>query len=468
MTPLARWLALCMVLGMIIAPLSFTVAQDDPEALDEHPLMEMLALLPDTAAIRMGTFENQTTLVPWITFVNYRAALEADPGFPYPADFADYTAQVEQGREAWRSAPIRIYTEPELPVLWQGTGEGRDPETLQRAGPIVGEAMELLTGMEYFDIHTGMAFGLPPIRGMVFGGDLDLDAISAAHMARDYTENIMQGVRVWCSGKYGGCENPTEYDARGIEPYNVFDTRMGRQPPFIGVEKDSVNYIAGVFDYDLLLTMIDTAAGSHDSLADAEDYRTLAGALIDSERFSGTLIQTYLIPGPMTSTAPDMMSYILANDISIDEWVEPAEWADYGTLPLYSLMALADRQEGDDIVTMVVLLYPDVSDAEAALPELTARLTTFTSVLQWQTTEPVLTFRPGNPAIQDSYVYTDAESDWAAAVVTLRNDFSYRENEDEPVSNINVLYSFYMRDIINQTFYPLWVADFSDWQSWGN
>ena len=470
MTHLSRGLVFCIVLSFILAPLSFVNAQGGPASLDDHPLMEMLALVPNTDLIRVGTINDPASLMPYITFVNYRAVLEADPDFPYPADYADYAAQVERGREAWKVAPFRIASEPTLPLLWQGTGAERDPVTLNRTGPLVGEVMETLTGMDYFDIHTGMTLGRPPTHGMIFGGDLDLDAIGAAHMARDYAENSVQGLRVWCSGK-AGCEGGNETDGpESIEFYNVFDNRIGRQPPFLGAEGSSANYIAGAFDYDLLLAMVDSAADASDSLADAEDYRTLASALIDPERYTGDLLQAHLFPGHMTSAPANLTTWALAMGASgLDEWVAPADWADYGTLPAYQLMALADRQEGDEVVTMVALLYPDAAEAEAALPELTARLTTYASALEWRTNEPVLSSRPANPSIQDSYVHIDAETGWAAAVVTLRNDFSFvSDGSGETVSNYNVLYPLYAQDILSQAFYPLWTADFSNWQAWEN
>jgi hypothetical protein len=431
--------------------------------------MEMLALAPNSVAVRVGNPDYHDTL-PWITFVNYRATLEYDPDFSYPANFADYAIQVEQGREKWHTGPLRLYTEPILPNLWDGTGDGVDPETYKRNGPPVGEAMESLTGMDYFDIHTGMMIGRQAHHGMIFGGDLDLDAIGAAHIARDYTENVMQGLRVWCSGRPDRCEDTSRYDSKDdIEPYNIFDQRWGRQPPFLGVDGRSANYIAGAFDHDLLLTMVDTAAETHDSLADTKDYRTLAGALIDPERYTGDLIQAYLFPGPFTSTPANLVDHAEFMGVNLDEWHAPAEWAEYGTLSAYHLMALADRQEGDEVVTMVALLYPDPADAEAALPELITRLTTYTREFQGLTNEQVLSSLPGNPTIRDSYVYVDPETGWSVAVITLRNDFTYVDAASgETIINTNVLYPVYVQDILVHAFSPLWVADFSDWQAWEN
>ncbi len=463
MTHLARWLAFCIGLSFILAPLSFARAQDEPTSLDAHPLLEMLALVPDIDAVRLAPPGESDTSAPWIMFVNFRAALDANPDFPPPANFADYVAQIEQGRENWGGVSARIatatYSFPILPLLSANTSE-------EGTGSPVGEVMEALTGMDYFDIHTGMFLGS---YGMIFGGNLDLDAIGAAHTARDYTENSVQGLRVWCSGKVG-CEGGNSWGSPdSVEQFNVFDSIYGRQPPFFGLEGSSANYLAGAFDYDLLLTMVGAAADASDSLASAADYRTLVSVLLEPERYTGALIQVNFIPAPVASTPFDLMAHVQSWGSSLNEWTAPPEWADYGSLPAYQLMALADRQEGDNVVTMVALLYPDSSDAEAALPELTARLTTYTGVLERQTTEPLLSYPLGNPAIWDSYVYTDPETGWAVAVVTLRNDFSFVSNlTGKMTNNINLLYPVYTTSIRNKTFYPLWVADFSNWQAWGN
>jgi hypothetical protein len=464
---------------MIAAPLSLVGAQgDDPDAVNEHPLMEMLALVPDIDAVRLAHPDELASFAPWVTFANYRASIETDPDFPYPANFADYAAQVEQGREKWWKSPLRNSFGPELPYLWDGTGEGRDPVSFRRAGPPVGEVMESLTGMDYFDIHVGMGFGRSPMSGLIFGGALDFEAIGAAHMARGYTENTVQGLRLWCSGKFG-CEEPTTYDREAIEPYNVFDPEFGRQPAFFGLEGSSVNYIASAFDHDLLLTMVDATAEAHESLADAPDFRTLASALIDPDRYSGDLLQVHFISALVTDASSNPFEVFRAIDTSMnpreawDAWVESVGWAQYGVLPAYPLMALADRQEGDDIVTIVALVYPAREDAEMAVPELVKRLTIYPGGWYregFEPNEPLLSTRPGNPTVQDSYVYTCAETGWSAAVVTLRNDFAYTDDESgETISNHNVLYPIYLDDIMMQVdFYPLWTADFSEWIEWGN
>ncbi len=477
MTHLSRWVALVIVLGMIAAPLSFVSAQDNPKTVNEHPLMEMLALVPDIDAVRLASPDVPASFAPWVTFADYRASIAADPNFPYPASFADYAAQVEQGREKWGTSPLRNGFGPELPMLWAGTGEGRDPVSFGRTGPPVGEVMEALTGMDYFDIHMGMGFGRSPMSGLIFGGDLDFETIGAAHMARGYTENMVQGLHMWCSGKFG-CEVPTAYDNKAIEPYNVFDPKLGRQPAFLGLEDKAANYIASAFDHDLLLTMVDAAVESHESLADALDFRTLASALIDPEHYSGDLLQVHFISALMTDISLNPVEVFRASNTSVnpreawDAWVESVGWAHYDVLPAYPLMALADRQEGDDVVTMVALVYPAREDAELALPELVKRLTMYSGGWfrwGWEPNEPLLSTRPGNPAVRDSYVYTCAETGWSVAVVTLRNDFAYTDEESgETIHNRNFIYPIYWDDIMMEDFYPLWTADFSDWIEWKN
>lgn len=475
MAHLSRRVVLWIVLALIAAPLSFVGAQ--PETVDVHPLMAMLALVPDVDAARLARPDVPDAFAPWVTFADYRASIETDPYFPYPANFAAYAAQVEQGREKWLRSPVRSGFEPELPVLWAGTGEGRDPVTFGRTGPIVGDVMESLTGMDYFDIHTGMKFGTPPLSGLIFGGDLDLDAIGAAHRARDYTEHTVQGLRMWCSGRFG-CEDPTAYDREAIEPYNVFDPRIGRQPAFLGLESGPANYIAGAFNHDLLLTMVGAAVDAQESLADAPDFRTLASALIDPERYSGDLIHVHFIPGHVTGASYNPHDVFRATSTAMNlreawaAWVELAGWAQYGSLPAYPLVALADRQEGAEVVTMVALVYPDRADAEAALPELVIRLATYTGGWYrwgWEPAGPLLSTRPGNPAIRDSYVYTSAETGWSAVVVTLRSDFLYTDDKSgETIRNRNFLYPIFIDGIMSTDFYPLWAADFSDWVVWEN
>ncbi len=460
--PSCRQITLLVLMTIVIAPLLFPT---HAQAASEHALLQMLALVPDIKVVRQLPWEGAPPgLTPWVTFVNYRAAFEADPKWPRPTNYADYMAQVKQGREEIRYGPSSQMIYPGLPRLGEGTSRPRDPVTLGLTGPRVGEVMPEKMGMDYFDIYYGMEFGSPPATGLIFGGALDLDAVGAAHQARGYTEQKLQGFRLWCSGKPGfGCTNPNAYDSTGTEPYNLFDGRMGRQPPFFGAGQ----MLAGAFDYDLLLAMIDTAADKQASLADATDFRTLAEALLDPTRYPSDLIQAaFFQPASVVKTL-DLTRYrsveAFVHDFApkltpaeVEAFMVPLEWQTYGPLPAYKMVAVGDRQAGAERVALIAALYDNLPDAQAALPELTARLVTYAGTLVWHQYDPLF----GKARLRSSYVYTSTHTGWSVAVVTFGNSPAQSKNQGQ--ADVNVLAQS-TEGVLSEAFYPLWHITPADW-----
>jgi hypothetical protein len=107
--------------------------------------------------------------------------------------------------------------------------------------------------------------------------------------------------------------------------------------------------------------VIAAAQDEQDSLADNPNYRALAEAVSAPD---GLLLQALFF-------SPVDLGLIPGDPLGEQDPTET-----YGPLMPYTLAVLADRQEGNDQVHLVGLVYADVSQAQAAADEVAARLST--------------------------------------------------------------------------------------------
>lgn len=319
-----QFLLLLVIAGLVFTP---AVAQD------EHPLLKMLALVPDTPEARS-----------WLNYADYRA-MEAARGIetPTPADFDNRTELVR----VWLAASTGLNTGMRLDNFMQYLVD-----------------MPRLNGFAFFDIDQSMTFGQPPSMGTLLNGNFDAESIAAAYSEREFTTAEIDGVTVWCGPD--GCENGLQQDLAGREPGDPFGGNLGRKEP-IAVLPNGI--LVNSPHFPIVEGVIATAADPSRSLADAPDYSAVAQALTE---LGGNVVQVQFI-NP-TDLIVSGIPPAFGGDIEVTPEAQPGE------LPVYSLAVLADTWQGDEQTAWIGLTYVDVETAQAAADEILTRLETAVSL----------------------------------------------------------------------------------------
>jgi hypothetical protein len=217
--------------------------------------------------------------------------------------------------------------------------------------------MRDVVGFEWFnDAITSLEYGAPPAIGLILGGTFDEEAISAALSARAFEQADLNGVTVW--HRFGdGQMNIAERDP--VDPFGG-DLGMAARIAILP------GYLVNTRNWDMVEEAVAAAMDEQDSLADDPNYRALAEAITAPE---GVLIQALFFKLADTGFIPDDPR--LSQDA-------PDPTADYGPLMPYALAVLADRQDGNDQVHLIALVYPNATYAADAAEEVARRVRAFT------------------------------------------------------------------------------------------
>jgi hypothetical protein len=255
--------------------------------------------------------------------------------------------------------------------------------------------MSDVVGFGWRDVNRLFEAGLPPDFLTVYEGEFDRDAIDAALSARDFATEERGGISVW----HRFDDNAT--NLAETEPADPFSGHLGSGARIA----DYDGQLVFARNWPTLEGAIAARAGEAPSLAAADDFRALAEALNDGE---GSLLRAMLLPEGTTqqfNSLPEAPSIILERlpeewGISVEGW---------GSLPAPGIAAIADRQEGEDQVNIIALVYDDAATAESAAQEMTTRLQTF---------DPGL-YEELGVTIDAPRVYED-ESGFAVALASVR------------------------------------------------
>ncbi len=179
----------------------------------QHPLMEILALIPDIPEVR-GCYEG-------ISYMDYAAIVAVRPGAAQPSweELESLRNSDDDGEvlsaELWLAALIGVRSGPEeFPgsLLWA-------------------VEMREAVGFDVFDVERGATFLCPPERVDLFEGDFDETAIEEAFTNRDYTLQELDGMTLWCGPD--GCDQGEIYEFRNRNLHNPFGGRGGRNQPLL-------------------------------------------------------------------------------------------------------------------------------------------------------------------------------------------------------------------------------------------
>lgn len=435
-----NYLALFWLLFLIgvIAPVS---AQDAAAEDEPHPLLQMLALVPDTANSRVDI----------LSYVDYRAVEYARRTVISPANYAIFRILPSESTQRWLQATQRIQSGPSILQYFTQYGD-----------------MPAVVGFDFFDIDQALAFGHPPSQGMILAGEFDAESIGAAHAGRGYIADEIEGYTVWCHPE--GCDMGMQQDLRNRNPANIFDPTLGRKPPVLILP----GYLASSPNLEVVQGVAESAATGAVTLADAPGYRALAQAITDPERFSGDLVQVNFLNNDPSYTL-DLT--IFETREAFDENARsllriaalPDEWLAYDDLPRYFLAALADRQEGETQVALVALVYLNPDDAQAAAEEMADRIGAFQGVLILRdNTEPLMN-RAAGAVVDEPYVYISEDTGVYVAIASISYPLPTVEGRaisEEPVEGQappGLIYRFWIQSIFQRAFYPMWQIALPEW-----
>jgi hypothetical protein len=308
------------------------------------------------------------------------------------------------------------------------------------------DEMSQVTGIDWFDMDQILYFGLPPSIGYILAGDFDADAITSAYTAQDgYEETEINGVPAICSEE--GCDAGQQTELRSRNPANPFGGDLGRREPLALLP----GFLVNSSDLPTVESILDTAQGAQPSLLDNDDYRLTAEAITQGE---GELIQAMFLN-------PASVNTYMALPFATPEAGAESPMAGYGELPSYLLAALADRQEGDEQVVLITLVYADEETAQAGGEELAARLRTFSPPSR-ESSEPAIAERGG--VVDDPIVYTGEDSRHAVAVVAVRSPAPGTEPDDTSPSGFRdpgLVFRLLVQSVYARELLPLVVSDHS-------
>lgn len=350
---------------------------------DANPLLKMLAFVPDAPEIQDAA--------PLFSYVDYRA-VEAARGIDTPTarDFADDT---------------------DLSGMWMAAMNGVVSGLSLNYFMMYLEGMEEALGFSWFDIDQALTFGQPPAMGKVLAGDFDMERIGAAFAARDYTEDMADGITVWCPPD--GCDTGLETNLRTRDPANPFGGELGRREPIAALP----GYVLNSPSDTVLTAMIETHGDEAASLAGNPDVRAAANVLADQ----GLLLQA---------------QFFKLADVGLVDPLAALEGVDFlksfGQLPPYRLMFVADTAAGGEQVALIGLVYADAETAKAAAEELLARV---------QVAESLAVKRPLLALIEErgaqvgaAYADKDDETGRAVAILEIRAPLPDNTVQEEGVS----------------------------------
>jgi hypothetical protein len=298
------------------------------------PLLALLALVPDTANARLGG-------VPGVSYADYAAALEAGPG-PTPGTRAAFESLTDEQRRRWTEGLRRVQVGP--------------PDLRMHVFAMI-ESLDELLGFEWFAVRRALGFGRPPTLGTVLAVDVEAERLAERLAVRGFTAAQLGGVTVWHRQEDGQANLAERAPADPFVGPLGMAARVAILP----------GHLVGTRFWETTHGVVGAATGQAPALADSPDYRTLAAAVGAED---GALIQVqFLGPLDVGFLTPDPFA-VLREGLPADPAAGPA-------LPPYGLAALADRQEGDDQVSLIALLYQDERTAAAAAEVLTERLASF-------------------------------------------------------------------------------------------
>lgn len=326
-TPIIRKLIPIALVLVAVLPVG---AQDEADA--SHPLLELLAFVPDTEAARSELY-----------YADIRTSAETVLG-----------ETQDSSQEAWEALGY--------PDMWVGWIPDALPPFRVNLMTMIDDSGQS-TGIDVTTVERTVFFGQPPATGLILQGDFDDEAIVAAFTAETHELQPRDDVTLMCS--VDGCDDGLATNPAQRNLANPFGGQLGRREPIALLD----GLIFNSADIATVEAMLSAWDGNALSLADSPDYQ--AAVLVAAER--GMMRQAAFFASE-TPAFGDVETFIAVSPLT---QAQRDELLDRLTpLPLYSLVMLAETADLDSRTQAghVLLVYDDEANARVAIEAMQANL----------------------------------------------------------------------------------------------
>jgi hypothetical protein len=324
------------------------------------PLLDMLALVPDTPDSRTEIYYADSTAIS-----------EAYPGAEIPADMAQFEASrdVEEASDAGFGN-----------ALWWSVFLNYSTTSPNRANLLsVAETMPDIVGFGFFDIEREITYGTPPRASAIFSLRSNLQLVRDAFSNQGFTQADNPDAELWCGAV--GCEGGTNFNPAERLSENPFGGDLGRQQPMVIGD----GFLMSSPALEIVEAHINATNNAIPSLADNPDYAAAVsaaagyGPLLQAFFLDGSLlldVQTALPIDPSMLARADRQERRAFIDSLLARFEDGAE-----TLPAYNLLMFADTANNSQHLALVLLTYNDQSSAELAAEILPDRILSAQSMM---------------------------------------------------------------------------------------
>lgn len=348
-------------------------------------------------------------LTPLLRFVPPEAV---SGGLDHPVLFSDLSAirQAANSRMSLTDAFSLTPHERELAALTRATFTALPGMLSEYTQYNVGsfDAMPDYLGFRFTDIELSLGFGNHPDAVMVLAGApalADAGGPGATLTGRGFSAEERGGHPFW----WHLADNEIDMSGRdAADPLRGVTGGSARAGIVSGAFVAAANWTA----IDSLIAAVDRDPAG---LSGSDDFLALAYALNQPQAGDGALLQAYLMQGAFS--AADALSAVSPN-LSADEQSASLERmidrGEIGRLPRYRAIGFGDRQEGQQTVGVIALVYESRDHAELAAEMLPAAIRTMDSIVSRRPIYEVLDFevssRVAAPTDANRYVATIALS----------------------------------------------------------
>jgi hypothetical protein len=354
------------------------------------PLLDMLALVPDTSQVRAS--------ITLASYADYRQ-LEAARGIPTPTA-ADFGGKTDTAA-LWRAATNGLASGPEMNYFFQQLS---DPS---KSG-----------GFSPLEVDRALVFGDPPAMGTIRAGKFDTAKVDAALTGEGWQKTTVNDATAWCNP--AGCDAGLKLDLKSRNPANPFGGPLGR--------KDVVAALPGYLVSSPVNTvvedMVKAASKETPSLADDDYVKAAVSAILSTGEVRQAQFYNPLAVSQVSLPNLDRLSPEQADKLK--ELLKPDSSA---ALPQYTLMFMADTWKDKDQFAMIGLVYSSAEVAREAAGVLDARLKDWTSLQAKRPFVEMIQERGGE--IQPAYVAKDAATGKATVMLVVRYPLPDNERHND-------------------------------------
>ena len=376
------------------------------------PLLEMLALIPDTPEIRAEMHDAESH---WnVSYMDYQGIVAARPGAAQITSWAEYDTMHDSADEAAQTGA----------GLWLAAlaGAGSGPHFLMQSAFYDRDAnpMPNVVGFDFFAVTQGLQYAYPPNLATILAGDFDAAAIAQAFSNRGYTAQEYADGTLWCGPD--GCESGQAANMEQVNPANPFGGHLGQEQPLLVRS----GYLISSPDYGRIAVYPGLLDGSTPTLADAPDFQAAADAVLTA----GTLIQAQFYDPAIFTWDDPALAALGGIGWVTSVWASPdlpeadraflRDRADaaYIPLPRYSLVIFADLVDGDDQLVLTGLVYANAETAQTAADAVYARMNEYISIVWRRSLIEMVAYWDG--VIERPQLYTHATSGQTVVVIVWR------------------------------------------------